>query len=77
MSGRSALAISGKYGKVFISKIGESEPVFILRAQDQLAAQAIEMYRDLAVRNGLPLAETLQKEIEVFRNWSGPKKMPD
>ena len=71
------MAISGKYGKVFISKIGEEEPIFILRAQDQLAAQAIEMYRDLAAKKGLPLAESLQKEIEAFRNWSGPKRMPD
>lgn len=67
----------GKYGKVFISKIGEEEPVFILRAQDQLAAQAIEWYRELAAKNGLPLAESLQKEIEAFGRWGGPKRMPD
>jgi hypothetical protein len=71
------MAVSGKYGNVFISKIGEEEPIFILRAQDQLAARAIEMYRDLAAKNGLPLAESLQKEIEVFRSWGGPKRMPD
>ena len=71
------MAVSGKYGKVFISKIGEEEPVFILRAQDQLAARAIEMYRDLAAKNGLPIAGSLQKEIEVFQNWIGPKRMPD
>ncbi len=71
------MGISGKYGKIFVSKIGEEEPIFILRAQDQLAAQAIEMYRDLAAKNGLPLAESLQKEIEAFRNWPGPKRMPD
>jgi hypothetical protein len=71
------MAVSEKYGKVFISKIGEEEPVFILRAQDQLAAEAIERYRDLAAKNGLPMAESLQKEIDAFRNWSGPKRMPD
>lgn len=71
------MAVSGKYGKVFISKIGEEEPIFILRAQDQLAAQAIEMYRDLAAKNGLPMAESLQKEIDTFRSWNGLKKMPD
>lgn len=71
------MAISGKYGKVFISKIGEEEPIFVLRAQDQLAVQAIEMYRDLVAKNGLLLAGSLQKEIEIFRNWSGPKRMPD
>jgi predicted regulator of Ras-like GTPase activity (Roadblock/LC7/MglB family) len=71
------MAVSGKYGKVFISKIGEEEPIFILRAQDQLALQAIEMYRDLVAKNGLILAESLQKEIDTFRNWSGPKRLPD
>jgi hypothetical protein len=71
------MAVSGKYGKVFISKIGEEEPVFILRAQDQLPAEAIEKYTDLAIQNGLPGDESLQKEIEVFRNWRGPERMPD
>ena len=31
------MAVSGKYGKLDIPKIGEDEPVFILRAQDKLA----------------------------------------
>lgn len=71
------MAVSGKYGKVFISKIGEEEPIFILRAQDQLALRAIEMYRDLVAKNGLILAESLRKEIDTFRNWGGPKRLPD
>jgi len=71
------MAVSEKYGRVFISKIGEEEPVFILRAQDELAAEAIERYRDLAAKNGLPMADSLQKEIDAFRNWSGTKRMPD
>jgi hypothetical protein len=71
------MAVSEKYGRVFISKIGEEEPVFILRAQDELAAEAIEGYRDLAAKNGLPMADSLQKEIDAFRNWSGTKRMPD
>jgi len=32
------MAVSGKYGKVSIPKIGDDEPIFILRAQDNLAA---------------------------------------
>jgi hypothetical protein len=31
------MAVSTKYGKVDIPKIGGDEPVFILRAQDKLA----------------------------------------
>jgi len=71
------MAISGKYGKVTIPRIGENEPVFILRAQDRLAAAAIEMYRSLAASHGVPLAGSLQKEIETFRQWKGTTKLPD
>jgi hypothetical protein len=71
------MALSGKYGKVNIPNVGEDEPVFILRAQDKLAESAIEMYRSLVGSHGSPLADELQKEIDAFRRWRGPKKMPD
>ena len=70
------MAISGKYGKVSIPKIGVDEPVFILRAQDKLAETAIEMYRALAASHGRPLAGSLEREIEAFKKWP-TKKMPD
>lgn len=71
------MAISGKYGKIHIPKIGEDEPVFILRAQDKLAPTAIEMYKLLASSHGAILADPLQKEIDAFKKWSGIKKLPD
>ena len=71
------MAISGKYGKVNIPKIGGNEPVFVLRAQDRLAAPAIQMYRALVSSHGVPLADSIQKEIEAFQKWTGSKKMPD
>lgn len=71
------MALSGKYGKVDIPKVGVDEPVFILRAQDKLAEPAIEMYRVLAASHGCKSADTLEKEIESFRKWPGTKKMPD
>jgi hypothetical protein len=71
------MAISGKYGRVNIPKVGENEPVFILRAQDRLAASAIEMYRSLAGSHGASLVESLQREIDSFRQWKGNKKIPD
>jgi hypothetical protein len=74
---RCKMALSGKYGKLTISKVGDGEPVFILRAQDKLAEAAIEMYRVLAASHGSPLAGKLQKEIDAFRQWKGSKKMPD
>ena len=70
------MAVSGKYGKVSIPKVGADEPVFILRAQDKLAETAIEMYRALAASHGRPLANSLRKEIEAFNKWP-TKKMPD
>jgi len=71
------MAISGKYGRIKYCKIGEEEPVFILRANDQLAETVIEMYRLLAKSHGLAIADSVVTEIEKFRHWSGPKKMPD
>ncbi len=70
------MAVSGKYGKLRIPKVGADEPVFILRAQDKLAETAIEMYRALAASHERPLANSLQKEIEAFKKWP-TKKMPD
>jgi len=71
------MAISGKYGKVHIPKIGEEEPVFILRAQDQLAMYAIEMYRLLAASHGASVGGSLDDEIASFKHWKGRMKIPD
>ncbi len=71
------MAISGKYGKLNIPKIGEEEPVFVLRAQDVLAQGTIEIYKILAASHNSPMANDLKKEIEAFQRWSGKRKMPD
>jgi hypothetical protein len=71
------MAISTKYGKVNIPKIGSDEPVFILRAQDRLAEEAIGMYRDLAKSHGSKISDSLEREMDAFHNWSGNKKLPD
>ena len=71
------MAVSGKYGKLNIPKIGVEEPVFILRAQDRLAEAMIEIYRIIVGSHDSPLAKELAKEIERFHAWKGPKKMPD
>ena len=71
------MAVSGKYGKLDIPKIGEDEPVFILRAQDKLAEPAIEQYKKLVSAHNQAMADDLQKEIDAFRGWEGPKKTPD
>ena len=71
------MALSGKYGRLDIPKIASEEPVFILRAQDALAATAIGMYQLLAESHGRPLSVELDKQIEAFRKWQGSRKMPD
>jgi hypothetical protein len=71
------MAISGKYGKITVPRIGENEPVFILRAQDQLAAPTIEMYKLLTSSHDRKMTASLDKEVEKFRSWSGSKKLPD
>lgn len=71
------MALSGKYGKLDIPRVGDEEPVFILRAQDKLAEPTIEMYRLLAASHDSQIAGAVQKEVERFRQWPGSKKMPD
>ena len=71
------MAVSSKYGKVNITKMGADEPVFILRAQDKLAVPAMEMYKALAASHGSRVTETLQKEIDSFKQWKGNRKLPD
>ena len=71
------MALSDKYGRVDIPRVGADEPVFILRAQDKLAGPTIEMYRLLAASHGCKSADTLEKAIESFRKWPGTKRMPD
>jgi hypothetical protein len=71
------MAISGKYGEINIPGIGPKEPVFVLRAQDNLAESTIEMYKSLAASHGSPVVGTLAKEIERFQQWQGKKKLPD
>ena len=60
-----------------ISKIGDDEPVFILRAQDKLAAGMVEIYKVIAGIHDASMAAALDEEIERFRSWAGERKMPD
>ena len=71
------MGVSTKYGKVNVPKIGDDEPVFILRAQDKLAEMAIGMYKLLAASHGSKLADSLDREIKAFQRWQGVKKLPD
>jgi hypothetical protein len=71
------MAMSGKYGKISIPKVGEDEPVFILRAQDRFAEGMIEIYKVIASFHDSPLVKELDREIDRFRKWRGQRKIPD
>lgn len=72
------MALSEKYGRLDIPRIGEEEPVFILRPQNELTEPNIEMYRLLAAAHRAhQLAQALQKEFDRLRQWQHIKKLPD
>lgn len=50
------MAFEAKYGQLDIPGIPEHEPVFVLRAQDVCAPEAIEHYRQLCGQAGSPQA---------------------
>jgi hypothetical protein len=77
------MARDSKYGFVEISGIPDDEPVFILRAQDQLALSTITYYSETASRLNCPgeFAEGLDRVHSEFHSWQLKNKervkMPD
>lgn len=69
------MAAEGKYGRVTTSKgsIGEDEPVFLLRARDSLAAEAIDYYRIRCAQEGSSQEhrDDLSEVLQVFEAWQG------
>lgn len=70
------MAFSERYGKLNIPSIGRDEPVFILRASDRLAGDAIKMYKLLAEAHGCDLGEAIERQIRIFNEWNGLKAFP-
>lgn len=72
------MATDAKYGKVSITNIPANEPVFILRAQDELAELAIRYYARLvqATSNNVEMVRTINVVIDMFHEWD-VKKIPD
>jgi hypothetical protein len=59
-------------------KIPDNEPVFLIRAQDTLAAQALHLYADLAEENGASdtFVLSVREHAAKMEEWQ-PKKLPD
>jgi len=68
------MAISGKCGKVHIPRIGEEEPVFILRAQDQLAVYATRCINYWPQLTVFPQPRSWQMKSPVFGTGAAGKK---
>lgn len=69
-----------KYGKITTEKgdIPEDEPVFLLRAQDVLAQEAIYYYYTLCVASGADPdhCEAVLAARSAFTSWEGTTKLP-
>lgn len=48
------MAKDRKYGFIDIPGIPDDEPIFIIRAKDKSAPQAVEQYANTAIVNGSP-----------------------
>lgn len=80
------MAVDGKYGRVTFEKephtpIPDDEPVFIFRAQDDLAAQVILFYGRLCAKEGSPDSHTdaIMEAYDRFVEWKEDHatKIPD
>ena len=72
------MAQGSKYGKVSTEKkaIPENEPVFLLRAQDELASAAVRYYAELRKAKDPDGAKQCALVADAMDKW--PKhKMPD
>lgn len=70
------MAVSERYGELDIPSVGKEEPVFVLRASDVLAGEAIKMYKLLAEAHGCDLGEVVERQIRLFGEWKGEKSLP-
>lgn len=61
-----------------LAKLPPSEPVFVLRAQDLLAAMAVRGWIDLASVGGVSLAKLTDAELcaQAMEKWPH-RRMPD
>lgn len=75
------MARDTKYGDIDIEKIGKDEPVFILRAQDRKALQAMARYRSICEEGGVEQShlDAIDRAYDAFTEWqrTHATKLPD
>ncbi len=65
-------------GQGCLGKAADDEPVFILRAQDKLAADLVDLWADRAQANGCGMAKVIEAMdlAQKMRAWP-TQKFPD
>jgi hypothetical protein len=67
-----------KHNSVALTRAGDQEPIFVLRAQDMLAPTLVRQWADEAERNGCP-----KQKVDEARDLAGAmeqwpsRKFPD
>ncbi len=61
-----------------LSRAAEDEPVFVLRAQDELAPALLRLWSELALMHGLPIekADDVLELADEMEHWP-VRKWPD
>jgi len=75
------VSAEAKYaGRLHVEGIPEGEPLFLFRAQDKLATEALARYRDACIAAGLTeMANSVDTHIHRFVDWqvANGSKLPD
>jgi len=75
------MGLDGKYGKVTLEKkpnVPDAEPLFVLRAQDKLAAGAVKFYASQYLRatGDEKGNQSILDQAKAMEDWP-TKKLPD
>lgn len=64
------MAVDAKYGSLEIPRIGDDEPIFIIRARDALAVGVLDEYIYFADEAGLTeVTDGVQLAKDQFESW--------
>lgn len=65
------MAVDTKYGDIDIEGIPDDEPVFVIRAKDEVSVQTLNQYADNATRNGSPSEHhaSVRRRAAEFQEW--------
>lgn len=71
--------MGNKHDDACLKKVGDKEPIFVLRAQDKLAPHLVRIWARKARKHGAPW-EKVKAALEIaalMEAYQKPKKYPD